>query len=104
MSINSQLPEYYNSEGQIFSLRVVNAPLTKGHEDRWEYLVVAKNETWGREEFRVLMSKSAYASEQEAERAVLGEPVEEVKKRLDALGEKTIDLFEVDLSGGWTVL
>ena len=104
MSINSQLPEYYNSEGQIFSLRVVNAPPTKGHEDRWEYLVVAKNETWGREEFRVLMSKSAYASEQEAERAVLGEPVEEVKKRLDALGEKTIDLSEVDLSGGWAVV
>ena len=104
MAINTKLPDYNNSEGQIFSLRVVNAPLTKGHEDRWEYLVVAKNETWGREEFRVLMSKSAYASEQEAERAVLGEPVEEVKKRLDALGEKTIDLFEVDLSEGWAVV
>ena len=104
MAINTKLPDYNNSEGQIFSLRVVNAPPTKGHEDRWEYLVVAKNETWGREEFRVLMSKSAYASEQEAERAVLGEPVEEVKKRLDALGEKTIDLFEVDLSGGWAVV
>ena len=50
------------------------------------------------------MSKSAYASEQEAERAVLGEPVEEVKKRLDALGEMTIDLFEADLSGGWAVV
>ncbi len=104
MAINTKLPDYNNSEGQIFSLRVVNAPPTKGHEDRWEYLIVAKNETWGREEFRVLMSKSAYASEQEAERAVLGEPVEEVKKRLDALGEKTIDLFEVDLSGGWAVV
>ncbi len=104
MAINTELPDYNNSEGQIFSLRVVNAPPTKGHEDRWEYLIVAKNETWGREEFRVLMSKSAYASEQEAERAVLGEPVEEVKKRLDALGEKTIDLFEVDLSGGWAVV
>ncbi len=104
MSINVKLVDYCNSSGQIFSLRVVNAPLTKGHEDRWEYFVVAKNETWGREEFRVLMSKSAYASEQEAERAILGEPVEEVKKRLDALGEKTIDLFEVDLSGGWAVL
>ena len=104
MAINTKLPDYNNSEGQIFSLRVVNAPPTKGHEDRWEYLIVAKNETWGREEFRVLMSKSAYASEQEAERAVLGEPVEEVKKRLDALGEKTIDLFEVDLSGSWAVV
>ena len=104
MAINTKLPDYNNSEGQIFSLRVVNGPPTKGHEDRWEYLIVAKNETWGREEFRVLMSKSAYASEQEAERAVLGEPVEEVKKRLDALGEKTIDLFEVDLSGGWAVV
>ncbi len=104
MAINTKLLDYNNTEGQIFSLRVVNAPPTKGHEDRWEYLIVAKNETWGREEFRVLMSKSAYASEQEAERAVLGEPVEEVKKRLDALGEKTIDLFEVDLSGGWAVV
>ncbi len=104
MSINSKLPEYYNSEGQIFSLRVVNAPPTKGHEDRWEYLVVAKNETWGREEFRVLMSRSAYGSEQEAEQAVLGEPLEEVKKRLDALGEEAIDLSEVDLSGGWAVV
>jgi hypothetical protein len=104
MAINTKLPDYNNSEGQIFSLRVVNAPPTKGHEDRWEYLIVAKNETWGREEFQVLMSKSAYASEQEAERVVLGEPVEEVKKRLDALGEETIDLFEVDLSGGWAVV
>ena len=104
MAINTKLPNYNNSEGQIFSLRVENAPPTKGHEDRWEYLVVAKNETWGREEFRVLMSKSVYVSEQEAERAVLSEPVEEVKKRLDALGETTIDLFETDLSGDWAVL
>ena len=104
MAINSRLPDYNNSEGQIFSLRVVSAPPTKGHEDRWEYLAVAKNETWGREEFRVLMSKSAYSSEQEAEEAVLGAPLEEVKKRLDSLGEEAIDLFEVDLSGGWTVL
>ena len=104
MAINTKLPNYNNSEGQIFSLRVVNAPLTKGHDDRWEYLVVAKNEIWGREEFRVLVSKSAYASEQEAEQAVLGEPLEEVKKRLDSIGEEAIDLFEVDLSRGWAVL
>ena len=104
MSINTKLPNYNNSEGQIFSLRVVNAPASKGHEDRWEYLVVAKNETWGREEFRVLMSKSAYSSEQEAEEAVLEGPLEEVKERLDSLGEEAIDLFEVDLSRGWTVL
>ncbi len=104
MGINSQIPDYNNIEGQIFSLRVVNAPPTRGHEDRWEYLVVAKNQTWGREEFRVLMSKSAYNSEQQAEQAVLGEPLEEVKHRLDALGEEAIDLFEVDLSGGWAVV
>ena len=104
MAINTKLPNYNNSEGQIFSLRVVNDPLTKGYEDRWEYLVVAKNETWGREEFRVLISKSAYASEQEAERAILGEPLEEVKKRLDSLGEEAIDLFELDLSGAWAVV
>ncbi len=104
MAINTKLPNYNNSDGQIFSLRVVNAPATKGHEDRWEYLVVTKNEAWGREEFRVLMSKSAYSCEQEAEQAVLGEPLEEVKKRLDSLGEEAIDLFEMDLSGGWAVL
>ncbi len=104
MAINAPLPDYNNSEGQIFSLRVVNAPSTTGHDDRWEYLVVAKNETWGREEFRVLMSKSAYASEQEAEQAILGEPLEEVKKRLDSLGEEAIDLFELDLSGAWAVV
>ncbi len=104
MSINTQLPNYNNNEGQIFTLRVVNAPPTKGNEDRWEYLVVAKNETWGREEFRVLMSKSSYSSEQEAEQAVLGEPLEEVKERLDSLGEAAIDLFDVGLSDGWTVL
>ena len=104
MAINARLPEYHNSEGQIFSLRVVNAGLTRGDEGRWEYLVIAKNETWGREEFRVLMSRSAYTSEQEAEQAILGEPLEEVKKRLDSLGEEPIDLFEVDLSRGWAVL
>ncbi len=104
MAINTKLPDYNNTEGQIFSLRVVNAPATKGHEDRWEFLVVAKNEAWGREEFRVLMSKSAYSCEQKAEEAVLGEPLEEVKERLDSLGEEAIDLFEVDLSRGWTVL
>ncbi len=104
MAINTKLPNYSNSEGQIFSLRVVNAPPTKGHDDRWEYLVVAKNEAWGREEFRVLMSKSAYSSEQEAEQAILGEPLEEVKNRLDTLGEEAIDLFEVDLSNGWAVV
>ena len=49
MSINRQLAEYHNSEGQIFSLRVVNAPPANGHEDRWEYLIVANNKTWGRE-------------------------------------------------------
>ncbi len=104
MAINTRLPNYNNSEGQIFSLRVVNAPLSTGHDDRWEYLIVAKNETWGREEFRVLMSKSAYASEQEAEQAILGEPLEEVKKRLDSLGEEAIDHFELDLSGAWAVV
>lgn len=104
MAINSQIADYNNSDGQIFSLRVVNAPPTKGHEDRWEYLVIVKNETWGREEFRVLMSKSAYSSEREAEQAILSEPLEEVKQRLDALGELAIDLAEVDLSRGWTVL
>ena len=35
---------------------------------------------------------------------VLGEPLEEVKERLDSLGEEAIDLFEVDLSGGWVVV
>ena len=104
MAINTRLPNYNNSEGQIFSLRVVNAPSSTGHDDRWEYLIVAKNETWGREEFRVLMSKSAYASQQEAEQAILGGPLEEVKKRLDSLGEKPIDLFEPDLSGNWAVV
>ena len=38
MAINVQLPDYNNSEGQIFSLRVVNATSTTGHDDRWEYL------------------------------------------------------------------
>ncbi len=104
MSINSQIPDYNNIEGQIFSLRVVNAPPTKGHEDRWEYLVVAKNQAWGREEFRVLMSKSAYSSEQQAEQAILEEPLEEVKQRLDALGETPLDLSGPDLAGDWTVL
>ena len=104
MAINSRIADYNNSEGQIFSLRVVNAPSIEGHEDRWEYLIVAKNETWGREEFRVLMSKSTYSSEQEADQAVLAEPLEEVKQRLDALGELAIDLAEVDLTRGWTVL
>lgn len=104
MGINSQIPDYNNIEGQIFSLRVVNAPSTKGHEDRWEYLIVAKNQAWGREEFRVLMNKSAYSSEQQAEQAILGEPLEEVKQRLDALGETPIDLSGPDLAGDWTVL
>ena len=104
MAINTKLPDYNNSEGQIFSLRAVDAPSSTGHDDRWEYLIVAKNETWGREEFRVLMSKSVYASQQEAEQVILGEPLEEVKKRLDSLGEKAIDLFEFDLSGGWAVV
>ena len=104
MSINRQLAEYHNSEGQIFSLRVVNAPPANGHEDRWEYLIVANNETWGREEFRVLMSKSAYPLEQQAEEALLGEPLEDVKSRLDTIGEEAIDLFEPDLSGGWAVI
>ncbi len=104
MTINTKLPHHSNSEGQIFSLRVVNTPHTPGHDDRWEYLVVANNETWGREEFRVLMSKSAYPSEQEAEQAIMGEPLEEVKHRLDALGEEAIDLFDLDLSRGWAVV
>ncbi len=104
MGINRQIADYYNSEGQIFSLRVVNASPTKAHVDNWEYLVVAKNEAWGRETFRVLMSKATYPSEPEAEQAVLAEPLEEVKQRLDALGELAIDLGEVDLSSGWTVL
>ena len=104
MAINSKLPDYTSSEGELFSLRVVNAPLTKDYEDHWEYLVVAKNETWGREEFRVLMSKSAYSSEQDAEQAVLGEPLAEVKKRLDSLDEQAIDLFDSGLSGNWTVM
>ena len=104
MAINTKLPDYNNSEGQLFSLRVVNPPLTKDHEDHWEYLVVAKNAKWGREEFRVLMSKSAYTCEQEAEKAILGEPLEEVKKRLDSLDEQAIDLFDTGLSGNWAVM
>jgi len=104
MSINEQLPEYRNSNGEIFSLKVVNAPLTKGHEDRWEYLIIAKNETWGREDFRVLLLKTAFGSEQEAEKFILGEPLEKVKKRLDSLGEEPLDLFELDLSKGWAVV
>ena len=104
MSINTQLPDYSNAEGQIFSLRVVNAPPTPGHEDRWEYLIIAKNETWGREEFRVIMTKSAYPSQEQAEQAILAEPLDEVKQRLDALGEEAIDLFELDLSRGWAVV
>ena len=103
MSINKQLPDYTNSEGDVFSLRVVDTH-SPGHEDRWEYLVVAKNESWGREEFRVLVKKTAFASEKEAEEFILGEPLEDVKKRLDTLGEEPVDLFELDFSGGWAVL
>ena len=104
MSINTQLPEYSNAEGQIFSLRVVNAPPTSAHENRWEYLILAKNQTWGREEFRVIMSKSAYPSQDQAEQAILADPLQEVKQRLDSLGEEAIDLFELDLSKGWAVI
>ena len=104
MAINNQIPDYFNDDGQIFSLRVVNAHPTTGHEDRWEYLIIAKNETWGREEFRVMMSKSSYPSQPEAEQAILGEPLEEVKQRLDAMGEDAIDLAEVEISSGWTVV
>ena len=104
MSINIQLPDYSNAEGQIFSLRVVNAPPTSGHEDRWEYLIVAKNQTWGREEFRVIMAKSAYPSQEQAEQAILNDPLQDVKQRLDSLGEEAIDLFDLDLSQGWAVV
>ena len=104
MSINTQLLDYINTEGQIFSLRVVNAPPTPSHEDRWEYLIIAKNETWGREEFRVIMTKSAYPSQDQAEQAILAEPLDDVKQRLDSLGEEAIDLFELDLSRGWAVV
>ena len=104
MTINTKIPHHINNEGQIFSLRVVNTPHTPGHDDRWEYLVVAKNEAWGREEFRVLMTKEAYPTEQAAEEAVMGEPLEEVKQRLDSLGEEAIDLFGLDLSNGWAVV
>ena len=104
MPINQRLPEYTNSEGEVFSLRVVDAPATHGHEGRWEYLVVAKNESWGREEFRVLLKKTAFASEKEAEEFVLGDPLKDVKKRLDTLGEEPIDLFELDMSQGWAVV
>ena len=65
---------------------------------------MAENETWGREDFRVLVRKTAFGSEQEAEKFILGEPLEDVKRRLDALGEEPIDLFEVDLSQGWAVV
>ena len=104
MSINQQLPDYTNCEGEVFSLRVVNAPVSAGHEDRWEYLVVAKNESWGREEFRVLVKKTVFGSEEKAEEFILGEPLEDVKKRLDTLGEEPIDLFELDMSQGWAVV
>ena len=104
MSINQQLPEYSNSNDEVFSLRVVNAPPTNGHEDRWEYLIIAQNEIWGREDFRVLLLKTAFASEQEAEKFILGEPLEDVKNRLDSLGEEPLDLFELDLSNGWAVV
>ena len=104
MSINRQLPDYTNCEGEAFSLRVVNTPAPPGHEDRWEYLVVAKNESWGREEFRVLVKKTAFSSEQEAEEFILSEPLTDVKKRLDTLGEEAIDLFELDMSNGWAVV
>ena len=100
MSINQQLSDCRNINGEVFSLRVVNAPPTKGHEDRWEYLIIAENETWGREDFRVLMLKEKFASEQEAEKFILGQPLEEVKKRRDSLGEEPLDLFELDLSRG----
>ena len=103
MSINVKLADYCNSSGQIFSLRVVNATMHP-REDCWEYLVVAKNQTWGREEFRVLMQKSAFPIEEQAEQAIMGEPLEEVKSRLDAPGEKPIDLFETDEAHSWTVL
>ena len=66
--------------------------------------MVAKNESWGREEFRVLVKKTAFGSEKEAEEFILGDPLEDVKKRLDTLDEEAIDLFELDLSGGWAVL
>lgn len=104
MSINQQLSDRRNINDEVFSLRVVNAPPTKGHEDRWEYLIIAENETWGREDFRVLMLKEKFASEQEAEKFILGQPLEEVKKRLDSLGEEPLDLFELDLSRGWAVM
>ena len=103
MSINVKLPEYCNSAGQVFSLRVVNATMHP-HEDCWEYLVIAKNETWGRQEFRVLMQKSAFGSEEQAEQAVLEEPLAEIRERLDAPGEKPIDLFESDTAQSWKVL
>ena len=104
MSINKQLPDHCNSNDEIFSLRVVNAPLTKDREDRWEYLVVAKNESGGRKQFRVLVNKTVFGSEQEAEQFILGKPLEDVKRRLDTLGEEPIDLFELDLSQGWAVV
>ena len=104
MSINKQLPECHNSSGEAFTLRVVSVPAAKGHEDRWEYLVVAENEAWGREDFRVLVQKTAFGSEKEAEEFILGEPLADVKGRLDALGEEPIDLFEVDMSKGWAVV
>lgn len=104
MSINRQLAEYHNSTGETFSLRVVSVPAAKGHDERWEYLVVAENEVWGREDFRVLVQKKALGSEKEAEEFILGEPLEDVKRRLDALGEEPIDLFEVNMARGWAVM
>jgi hypothetical protein len=84
-------------------MRVVNATL-RPREDCWEYLVVARNETWGREEFRVLMQKAAFPTEAEAEQAILGAPLEEVKNRLESPGEEPLDLFGTGESTGWKVV
>ena len=103
MSINQQLADYTNSEGEVFSLRVVDVPI-KQHEDQWEYLVVAKDKTGSREEFRVVFQKTAFPEAKEAENFLLNEPLEDVKQRLETLDEEPLDLFGLDMSKGWAVV
>lgn len=103
MSINEKLPDYTNGEGEVFSLRVVDAPIKK-HEDLWEYLVVAKDKTGSREEFRVVFQKTVFASENEAEEFLIGEPLADVQQRLENQDEDPLDLFGLDMSNGWAVV
>lgn len=95
------LGSFQNTNNEVFDLSWYMCDLP-GNADYRFYVIKSKHKKWGQQKFRVVVKKSKYPNELDADNLVTTHCIEEVKNRLNTADSNGIPISIINTGDeGW---